>query len=219
MLPVVKNDSRKFAVEWIGVNSAQRVPEGHLLSSRHATRDAVRSRQERAPVSHRTTNTTHLREVHLSTTEASIYSHENPNHKPCQLAPPEAFSNRLAPNNLAIELRPWLNPHRVGPNSQTVTGVFASRCCGYPTPPSSRELYDGIRRAKPTSRDLDVLSAWIIESTEQQQWDAWTEQAYSWRMLARAMHLVQYPCWERYRNLNVFTIRPELIPPNSVPIW
>ena len=37
--------------------------------------------------------------------------------------------------------------------------------------------------------DLEVMRAWVVEATEREWFLAWTEQAYSWRLLARAVEL------------------------------
>ena len=47
---------------------------------------------------------------------------------------------------------------------------------------------------------------------------AWVEQAYSWRMLARAVKTTRYRGYDRIRMLNSYTERPELVPANGFPI-
>ena len=42
------------------------------------------------------------------------------------------------------------------------------------------------------------------------------EQAYSWRMLARAMQLIQLPFWERYRIMNMYAYDQSLVPKDSL---
>ena len=135
----------------------------------------------------------------------------NPNREPCETGPLEAFSNELAEDGLAAQVQPDYCVE-TGRNSTTVQAVFASRCCGYRQPPTAAELYEAMRRGKPNERDRAVLSAWVIEATERDWLLAWTEQAYSWRMLARAVKLSGFPCWEGIRNLNMVANRPELIP-------
>ena len=140
----------------------------------------------------------------------------HPNNAPCSLGPPEAFSNELAPDGLAAEVQPHHAP-RTGRHSSTVTGVFASRCCGYRDPPTAAELHDAMRRSTPTERDRTVLTAWVVEASEREWLLAWTEQAYSWRMLIKAVETSKWPCWSRIRNLNMLAARPELIPKGSFP--
>ena len=141
----------------------------------------------------------------------------HPNNTPCRLGPPGAFADELAADGLATKVQPGQTP-RLGRDASTVTAVFASRCCGYRQPPTAPELYDAIRRTTPTERDRTVLSAWVVEATECDWLVAWTEQAYSWRMLVRAVGTTGWPCWNRIRNLNMLATRPELIPKGSLPI-
>lgn len=141
----------------------------------------------------------------------------DPNHAPCRLAPLETFSDELAENGMAVRVQPHQEP-KCGRESTTVSAVFASRCCGYREPPTAAELYDAMRRSSPTDRDRTVLTAWVIEATERDWLLAWTEQAYSWRMLARAIAICGCPCRERIRHLNMFAREPTLAPRDSLPV-
>ena len=140
----------------------------------------------------------------------------DPNHMPCAIARPEAFSDALAADGLAERVQG--RKPAIGRASATVTAVFASRCCGYRQPPTAAELYDAMRRDDPTPHDRMVLTAWILEANERDWLLAWTEQAYSWRMLARAIATTGVPCWSRIRNLNMFAQVPELVPPDALPV-
>ena len=140
----------------------------------------------------------------------------DPNRKPCRLAPLHAFSDSVAADGLAVWVQPDHHP-QTGRRSTTVRGVFASRCCGYADPPTAEDLYDAMRRPNPTARDRAVLTAWIVEATERDWLLAWTEQSYSWRMLARAIVVSGWPCWERIRRLNTFVREPALVPPDALP--
>ena len=75
-----------------------------------------------------------------------------------------------------------------------------------------------MRRSSTTDRDRTVLTAWVMEATERDWLLAWTEQAYSWRMLARAISISGYPCWERIRHLNMFAREPTLVPRDALPL-
>lgn len=139
------------------------------------------------------------------------------NYRPCRVAPLEAFSDELAPTGLAE----WVQPdhlRRTGRESSTLHRVFLSNCSGYRTPPQGAELYEAMRRAVPTNRDRDVMRAWVVEATERDWFLAWTERAYSWRMLARAVTLTGWPCWDRIRRLNTFARDMSLVPRDSLPI-
>ena len=141
----------------------------------------------------------------------------DPNWRPCEVAPLEAFDDELAQDGLAAQVQPDYLPE-TGRGSSTVRAVFASRCCGYVNPPTAEELYDAMRRDDPNERDRQVLAAWVIEATERDWLLAWTEQAYSWRMLARAVAISEFPCWERIRNLNMVAKKPELVPREWLPV-
>ncbi len=143
--------------------------------------------------------------------------YRNPNHAPCRLAPLEAFSDELAEDGLSARVQPQRRP-KCGRESTTVSAVFASRCCRYRAPPTAAELYDAMRRSRPTDRDRTVLTAWVLEATERDWFLAWTEQVYSWRMLARAIAISGYPCWERIRHLNMLARDPALVPRDVLPV-
>ena len=142
----------------------------------------------------------------------------DPNDRPCELAPLEAFRDTLAPPGAWKTMKPWLTDDDLGPNSYTVQAVFASGCSGYREPPTAPELYRAMRRT-PSRRDVRVLRAWIIEADEIEWIQAWSEQAYSWRMLARAIKLSKYPCWSRIRSLHLTVKRPDLVPNGAWPVW
>ena len=66
--------------------------------------------------------------------------------------------------------------------------------------------------------DLKVMRAWVVEATEREWFLAWTEQAYSWRWLARAVDLTGWPCWGRIQRLNTFAKRMDLVPREWLPV-
>ncbi len=142
----------------------------------------------------------------------------DPNDRPCELAPIEAFRDTLAPPGAWKTMKPWLTEDDLGPNSYTVQAVFAAGCSGYREPPTAPELYRAMRRT-PSRRDVRVLRAWIVEADEIEWIQAWSEQAYSWRMLARAIKLSKYPCWSRIRSLHLTVQRPDLVPNGAWPVW
>lgn len=75
-----------------------------------------------------------------------------------------------------------------------------------------------MRRSSTTGRDRTVRTASVMEATEPDWLLSWTEQAYSWRMLARAIAISGCPCRERIRNLNMFARDPTLVPRDSLPV-
>ena len=142
----------------------------------------------------------------------------DPNHHPCEVGPLEAFSDEPAPEGIAESIDPNIGTYK-GPRSRTVRHVFGMRCSGYRIPPTSEELYAGMRLQEPTKRDNVVLLAWIMEATEREWFRAWTEQAYSWRMLARVLKRTRYPCWGKIRIVNKYAKNMALIDKRWLPIY
>ena len=135
----------------------------------------------------------------------------DPDHLPATPGPPEAFDDDIAPDGLADAVT-WFGTPALGPDSNAVCQVFLSRTAGYPRRPTGRELYDGMRAENPTPEQLFAIETFLWESTAEHQDQAWYEQAYSWRMLARAMRLVGWTDAVEVRELNARAARPELIP-------
>lgn len=76
-----------------------------------------------------------------------------------------------------------------------------------------------MRREEPTQRDNTVVLAWITEATEREWFRAWTERAYTWRMLARALKRTGYPCWGKIRIVNKYAKDMTLVDKSSLPIY
>ena len=142
----------------------------------------------------------------------------DPNREPCRLAPPEAFRNELAPTELRRRLQPEREPNQIEARSETVSRVFASRCAGDVKPPTAAELYHAMRQEEPNEREQSVLCSWVMHATIEDLWWAWSERAYSWRMLARAMQRVELPWWEAYRYVNAHAERQEMVPDDAFPV-
>ncbi len=141
----------------------------------------------------------------------------NPDEQACGKAPPEAFSDNPAPDWVHERLDKGRNPERTGPRSTTVELVFLSRTAGDVEPPTPPELYRAMRTRNPTERQRYVLQTWITYADKRQIWQAWAEQAYTWRMFATAMHFVDPPFWRKWRFLHLHADRPELVPPDGYP--
>ena len=144
---------------------------------------------------------------------------DDPNWEPCTLAPPEAFSDELAGRDLRVRLRPGRDPGLVEEKSDTVEMLFASRCAGEPQPPKAAEFYYAIREPKPDKRQLHVLDSWVMHSTLDDLWWAWSERAYSRRMLVKAMHHVQLPNWKACRYVNAHAMHQEMVAADSLPVF
>ena len=139
------------------------------------------------------------------------------NMRPCKVGPPKAFSDRVAEISKAEELQ-GKPATRVGPDSACVEMMFGSNCCGWIQPPTGPELYDAMRTGRPTSRQRAVLETWIIEGTMADWLFAWMEQAYSWRMLARAIRITRAPAYDKIRLLNTYAEELDLINEEDLPI-
>lgn len=145
-----------------------------------------------------------------------IGSLTDPDRRPCEIGPLEAFSDEIAPEKFRRE------PYRtsalggildngIREKSAAVTAVLNSRCCGWVNHPTSREFYEAVRNPNPTDREKALVWTWIDEAPVECWVAAWREGAYSWRMLARAFRLSGNNSYDRMRILNTFTVRPELI--------
>ena len=136
----------------------------------------------------------------------------HPDTMPARPGPLEAFDDEISSDD-------WLarhhlgDPAHIGPNSNIVNLVFHSRCSGYnKVRPAAKDLYEGMRAAEPNPEQPYAMDAWLTESNAEEQWHGWLERAYSWRMLARAMHLTSYTDRVKVRKLNAEAVKPELIP-------
>ena len=135
--------------------------------------------------------------------------------KPCRLGPAEAFSDELAPERLYRRLHPADAAPRRGRRSPAVARVFASRCAGYPNPPTASEMYDAMRAGEPDPRQIEVIGAWLINATTNEEWEAWVEHAYSWRILVKAMHRLGLPLYRRIRQVNMYAENHDLVPQDA----
>lgn len=146
----------------------------------------------------------------------------DPDRRSCQVGPPEAFSDEIAPEKYRRE--PYrstedqgITANGVFEESASVKAVLGSRCCGWTQEPTSEEFYDAVRSPEPTTRQKAIIWTWIDEAPMECFIGAWRDGAYSWRMLARAFCACGNDCYERMRILNTFAARPELIEPDWFP--
>ena len=131
-----------------------------------------------------------------------VYGDED--ERPCALLPEAAFrsDSETTADRPALRAMYGASDDEVGPNSATVRWRFFSCTAGWPDPPGSADLYDALRAETPTSRQASVIRAWLQEATIQELTLAWVEEAYSWRLLARAVHRLGHkdPRLNRYLN-------------------
>ena len=142
----------------------------------------------------------------------------HPNQRPCRLAPPEAFSNELAPKRLREELLPDRDPDRIETDSETVSRVFASRCAGDVQPPNAAELLP--RHATGGTNRTRARGALLVGDArdDRRPLVGMGGRVYNWRMLARAIERAGLPWWEAYRYVNAHAERQEMVPDDAFPV-
>ena len=119
---------------------------------------------------------------------------------PAALLPPSAFSDDPATDWDFARLD---DPHaRIGRHADAVHFRLMSSCAGWKTRPTASEFYDAVRTARPTARQQAIVSAWGREATYFELLEAWAQRAYTDRELVRALHLADFDCGERIREIN-----------------
>lgn len=116
------------------------------------------------------------------------------------LLPPSAFSDDPATARDFERLR---DPDaRTGRHADAVHFRLMSSCAGWKTRPTASEFYDAVRATRPTDRQRALVSAWGREATFHELLEAWAQRAYTDRELVRALHLADFDCGERIREIN-----------------
>lgn len=135
---------------------------------------------------------------------------------PCELGPPEAFSDELAPDDY-FELWPDHDPARMGPTSEAVHRRILSSCAGWPQRPTARELYAALRAETLTGRQTAIIGMWAVEADTLDLFDAWGEHVYTWRQLVAALHRAgPLRTYRRFRQLNRMALVPTC---RGIPLW
>ena len=121
-----------------------------------------------------------------------------------RLAPPQTFIDSRGSARVRADCGIVVPPDEVGPNSRTVARRIASACAGWRKPPTPREFFDAVRAERPSPRQAGIITMWLREATDDELILAWTEEAYTFRQFANAIHRSgaadSYP--ERNRDLN-----------------
>ena len=116
------------------------------------------------------------------------------------LLPPSAFSDDPATDRDFERLD---DPNaRTGRHADAVHFRLMSSCAGWKTRPTASEFYDAVRATRPTARQQAIVSAWGREATYFELIEAWAQRAYTDRELVRALHLADFDCGERIREIN-----------------
>lgn len=116
-----------------------------------------------------------------------------PQDRPCDLLPPEAFPTPadIRPD-AALRRQGGVPDEETGPDCHVVYWRFFSSCAGWPRPPTPREFYEAIREENPDRRQRAVLRTWFREATNREILRGWIEEAYTWPMLVAAIHRIGY---------------------------
>ena len=122
----------------------------------------------------------------------------------CDLLPETAFrtDRETRVDKPALRAMYGVSGDELGPNSATVRSRLFSCTAGWPQPPGPADLHEALRAENPTPRQASVIRAWLQEATLVEIMLAWIEDAYSWRVLVRAIHRLGYrdPRLNRYLN-------------------
>ena len=126
--------------------------------------------------------------------------------------PPERFTDEPMPEHRKKNLRgEWYEKaKKAGPrNSPIVEGRFAQVCCGWPDPPTAKELYEAVRAENPTARQRAVFTTWLCESPAYELIEGWADGVYTIRQLVRAMYAHGWETGPRSQYLNNFAQPPQ----------
>ena len=122
---------------------------------------------------------------------------------PHPLLPPEAFPD-TRPDPVERETIDGVSPEETGPGSRTVRARLASSCAGWPRAPTGEEFYEAIRAGRPTPRQCAIIGTWAREATPGEIVQGWLEEAYTWPLLAAALHRCGCEHPPLHRMLNGF---------------
>ena len=104
------------------------------------------------------------------------------------LAPPAAFGDWHLTEDRAQRVHPTRDGRRLRERSGVIAARFTSSCAAWLQPPTAQEFYAAVRADQPSTRERDILEAWITETTADEIVAAWAEQAYTLRELVGALH-------------------------------
>ena len=102
------------------------------------------------------------------------------------LVPIDAFPDEYSTADDLAAVRLDTDPNATGPRSQTIRGLLGGACAGWRVRPTSVELHDALRADNPTSRQRSIATVLINEASFEDLVNAHTEDAFTWRQLARA---------------------------------
>jgi len=129
---------------------------------------------------------------------------------PCYhvLLPPACFPNEKPTVEQFRQLRPRTVPAGTGRHSQSVRMRLGLSCAGWRHWPTSEEFYEAVRAPRPTPRQRLILETWVTEAHWVELIHAWTEEAYTLRELATALHRAGLARCKAARVLNGWATQP-----------
>ena len=137
----------------------------------------------------------------------------DPDDLPCEIGPDEAFSDEADEQEAPKEPRTGIVITTKNADKYDITRrLFNSLCCGWPEPPTPEEFYAAVHAEKPDERQRVIVDFWISEARPDDWIAAKRRGGYSWRALAKAARKTGKRAYRRWRTLNMFASKPELIP-------
>ena len=119
---------------------------------------------------------------------------------PATLLPPEAFSDAEATRR---DFQRLCEPGAgTGRQAAAVHRRIMSSCAGWRRRPTAAEFYEAVRARRATVRQQAIVDMWGREATFQELLEAWAQGAYTDRQLVRALHLADFNCGDRIREIN-----------------
>ena len=122
--------------------------------------------------------------------------------------PPACFPNEKPTAEEFRQLRLHTVPAGTGKHSQTVRMRLGLSCAGWKKRPTSEEFYEAVRAPRPTPRQRLILETWVTEADWLELIHAWTEEAYTLRELATALHRAGLARCKAARVLNGWATQP-----------
>ena len=111
----------------------------------------------------------------------SIKIHVRPLDEP-SLRTPREFPDQLA----SLSLCPAAKD--AGRKAKAVRVRIARSTAGWNVRPTAEEFYEAIREPRPSDRQAAIVAMWAQEAGPREMLLAWTQRAYSWRILVDALH-------------------------------
>ena len=103
-----------------------------------------------------------------------------------------------------------------GPRSAPVQYVLSRCACGWKVPPTTEEVHEAFRSGAPDSRSRSLRQLIIAEANPLTLIGAYLSQAFTWRQVARHMHM--QPTLPKHR-IQMMRLRMRPLAPNEEDEW